>query len=684
MQISQTASVLESTDRYSRKEFGLGDASIILMLLTQQYGRPIQTLVQEYICNARDANRDVDQTRPIEITIPTRSRSIFEVRDFGKGISPEQMVDVFINIGSSTKREDNNQTGGFGIGAKSAWSYTDKFNVIVFQNGKKRTYVAHYSSDPENPSIKKGYLDSIYDCITDEIDEDTDEADGVLIQVPCKHSDAAAFQIAVERAVQFWDVGERPTIRTYESDGVTREVALSYPILLDKMDQFEVYEGDHNRFYLLIDGIPYEAPSEWYGYYYSLTDTSLSTLFKKAKGIPCLRIPTGSLWIPPTRESVSNDEANKQIVTKMAKAILSKFDLEISHKIKQDGTLKDFFNSIGTVSKAYNLESMYYYLDYTVDLRSMFLSHKDIVATTYEYKKVNVRKQEENKQVELKEDRLYLDGDYNLTQISSRVRQYLYDSNKSTRCIVISGPAEVLADLRESFPGKMLSEIRNEKPKQTIKDNITFHRASKSGYKGSLKAYSIALDILDGQLTHIYLPLDKRTSALDDELGELNEFFPSLIFGYISKTHISKIVCLDNFKSLEMFKDNQDYYSLLKSGYKEIPLDKSQYPYTNHFWKNARMLDLKWKEIQAAAEIEKNCKAGTNQSQQKVLCKYFPSLHSSIHPGQDTFDKGCQLLKKLSVASTIACKCLNSLDYYGCSLDLAELSQFLNTLNIQE
>src|SRR5690606_32665198 len=108
----------ESSQQFASQKFAIADMSIVLNLLTKLYHKPKQTLTQEYISNARDANREVKSKRPIEITAPSRFMPTMTIRDFGPGLSPERINSVFLLYGASTKRQDNNQTGGFGIGAK--------------------------------------------------------------------------------------------------------------------------------------------------------------------------------------------------------------------------------------------------------------------------------------------------------------------------------------------------------------------------------------------------------------------------------------------------------------------------------------------------------------------------------------------------------------------------------------
>src|SRR3990167_11091337 len=120
MKIELTESNLESQGVLSESMFSISDMGIVFDILRNKlYSNKILAICREISCNARDAHREIGTpNRPIEITIPTNQDKNFRVKDYGVGISPERMNNIFIKYAASTKRNDNSQTGGFGIGAK--------------------------------------------------------------------------------------------------------------------------------------------------------------------------------------------------------------------------------------------------------------------------------------------------------------------------------------------------------------------------------------------------------------------------------------------------------------------------------------------------------------------------------------------------------------------------------------
>jgi len=137
----------ESNIEVESQNFGIGDVGVVIGLLRKNvYQHRIRTLTQEYLSNGRDSQREAKTSKRMIVSIPNELSPVLKVRDFGVGITPDRMANIFIKYGSSSKRKTNGQTGGFGIGGKSCFSYTDSFTIISITGGIKRTYVAHMAS----------------------------------------------------------------------------------------------------------------------------------------------------------------------------------------------------------------------------------------------------------------------------------------------------------------------------------------------------------------------------------------------------------------------------------------------------------------------------------------------------------------------------------------------------------
>ncbi|MGG2329383.1 hypothetical protein ACE40V_23815, partial [Salmonella enterica] len=83
----------------------------------------------------------------------------------------EDTLRVFAHYGRSTKRGTNEQTGQLGIGSKSAFCYTDSYQITSFFNGVVNVYDAHI--DESNIGVVTRIVDN----------EPTDEENGILISL---------------------------------------------------------------------------------------------------------------------------------------------------------------------------------------------------------------------------------------------------------------------------------------------------------------------------------------------------------------------------------------------------------------------------------------------------------------------------------------------------------------------
>src|SRR5215468_2696367 len=105
------------------------------------YTDKIAAILREYGCNAVDANIEAGKPDlPIEVTLPNRLEANLRIRDFGLGMTFEQVDETFCNLGASTKRNSNSVIGMLGIGGKSGFAYGDMFNVTSWHGGTKTVY----------------------------------------------------------------------------------------------------------------------------------------------------------------------------------------------------------------------------------------------------------------------------------------------------------------------------------------------------------------------------------------------------------------------------------------------------------------------------------------------------------------------------------------------------------------
>lgn len=219
---------------------------IVDFMVNKLYTHKIKAITQEISCNARDAHREAGcAEQPIEITVPNAMVPFFSVKDNGIGMNYERLTSIYQFIGESSKRDANVQTGGFGIGAKCPWAYSDVFTTetVAWENGKKFKRVLVLHRTPEN--------DISFDIISC---EETNEPTGTIVKVPVKEQDFSDFLTQTIRATEFWN--PKPIIKGARENEDFEWKKLETYLVGNNWTIYEDYDQNEN-FIINYDGVPY-------------------------------------------------------------------------------------------------------------------------------------------------------------------------------------------------------------------------------------------------------------------------------------------------------------------------------------------------------------------------------------------------------------------------------------------
>ena len=130
MQVTHSADFLTHAVINAGEQLGFGvsdDPMFFQMLYSSLYSNPIRAAIREPLCNAWDANIDNGKRDvPLEITLTETSLTI---KDSGKGIPHDKIQQTYLILGKSTKVQQSDQTGGFGLGCKAPFAYAEHFEV---------------------------------------------------------------------------------------------------------------------------------------------------------------------------------------------------------------------------------------------------------------------------------------------------------------------------------------------------------------------------------------------------------------------------------------------------------------------------------------------------------------------------------------------------------------------------
>lgn len=110
-------------------------------ILSGFYSEPILAIPRELGANAWDSHVKKGNTdRMFEVHAPNSMEPWFSIRDFGTGLSAEDIDTIYTTYFESTKTGENDSDGCMGLGSKTPFNYTDNFNVTSWYNGRKHVY----------------------------------------------------------------------------------------------------------------------------------------------------------------------------------------------------------------------------------------------------------------------------------------------------------------------------------------------------------------------------------------------------------------------------------------------------------------------------------------------------------------------------------------------------------------
>jgi len=157
------------------------DMRYISSLLRNNYSNTILATIREPYANAVDANKEAGLSPElIEVKSPTSLDQTFSVRDFGPGLSRDQIFNLYSKFGKSTKRDSNTKIGAYGIGKFAPLSYKDSFTVTSYHQCIKSIYSLYISEENDTK------IDEVFS-------EPTSEDNGICISVGVAKNDLTKF-----------------------------------------------------------------------------------------------------------------------------------------------------------------------------------------------------------------------------------------------------------------------------------------------------------------------------------------------------------------------------------------------------------------------------------------------------------------------------------------------------------
>lgn len=214
--------------------FGKAAQGMLFTMFTEDiYKNVIGSICREIASNCFDAHIKANNESPNNPVFIKKTHDkvtnthYISFIDNGTGMSPEMVENIYAMYFESTKRDNNDEIGGFGIGGKTPLAYKRKttqedgkvvedssFFVITRYNGIEYKYLVYIGSN--SPKIKPMG------------EESTKKANGTEVRIPVLVKDLDKFELELNRQLYYF---ENIVFQGFNTD--------------DKLNSYKVYKGEH-------------------------------------------------------------------------------------------------------------------------------------------------------------------------------------------------------------------------------------------------------------------------------------------------------------------------------------------------------------------------------------------------------------------------------------------------------
>lgn len=467
----ETTDVTSSQDFESSNFTILASSKAFQILSSNVYTRKVQAVVREISTNAHDAHVEAGVKTPFKVHLPTSIEPWFSVRDFGPGISNENMFNLYTQFFKSTRTSSNDFCGALGIGRMAPFTIVDSFLVTSFQNGEARAYCVFKD---EHGTPKLSLLST----------NKTNEPNGLCVHVQVEKGMTEEFKREATFVYSFFkdlpDINDPTIVENIKTKMVFDIENGSYKINYRS-------NGMYNELYAVMGNVAYsidhsvysaEIPFQIYGQ---------------------VEFEMGSLSFNPGRESLALDKVTKENIKKKLKNLRKAVVEDSIKKIAETQNLFERYLvainvNITEVKKSKEYKELEdYYDEYNKDNKKwaheVFYLHSWRGSVTH---KTTCRPQE-NCEYYIKNDKTKISQD--------RIRKYVGSTKKSVAVISQETADWLQVPANRIFPADNIPKV----PRAPRTSNTVYNR----------------IDLIKGEKTthNVYAPAGEKIYV---ELGRFN------------------------------------------------------------------------------------------------------------------------------------------------------------------
>ncbi len=192
MKLADRTVEIHSRGLESSNQFTIAQTSKMFKILSDSlYSDKVMAVIRELSTNAYDAHVAAGNKNPFKVILPTQAVPSFTVRDYGTGLSQQDMEELYTTYGASNKNDSNDFVGCLGLGSKSPFAYTKSFSTVSYYNGTKYSYIAAMDENGV-PSL------NLFDI------SPTKEPNGLEISFAVKQCDFSEFTTKAKRIFHYF------------------------------------------------------------------------------------------------------------------------------------------------------------------------------------------------------------------------------------------------------------------------------------------------------------------------------------------------------------------------------------------------------------------------------------------------------------------------------------------------
>ena len=304
-------------------EAGIAKENIPLvfkMATENLYSNPIGSIVREITSNVYDANVESNSTEPLiikfERNIEDDTKYII-FKDNGLGMSPDRIETIYMSLFNSTKRDNDDEIGGWGLGSKTPLSYQDLFYITTVYENVEYQYML-YKTDTlpmlnklsENPTTKKS---------------------GTEIKVEINKNDEYKFHLEFKQQLSYFDnvfIDTNNNWSYYHNN--------NYEIIEGKTFKYKNTERPYEQLHICLGQVTYKI--DWKALKRKPIDVGLA-----------LKFDIGDLPVVISREDIRYTEKSIETINKKIDDMLIELTVMYQNQSEPITNFKDYYLKKGKI-----------------------------------------------------------------------------------------------------------------------------------------------------------------------------------------------------------------------------------------------------------------------------------------------------------------------------------------------